>query len=202
MPSAAATGATASARSPDRIVELEAARAQAPRPPPRRPARNACADRRTRACRPPCAKRDHRGPSCRRRRPPRHRRRAAEGGAAEPRLDAVDHGAHALRRLLRPRRRRACARRASRATAAAADDGSTARAARRVSSRSASICGGIGDARLGQRQRAGLVEHDRVDLGQPLDRIAGIEDQRRRGTARRTRPPARPEWRAPARRGR
>ena len=35
---------------------------------------------------------------------------------------------------------------------------------------------GIDDARLRQRQRAGLVEDDGVDLGQPLDRVAGIED--------------------------
>ena len=29
--------------------------------------------------------------------------------------------------------------------------------------------------RLAQRQRAGLVEHDRVDLGQPLEAVGGLD---------------------------
>ena len=66
--------------------------------------------------------------------------------------------------------------RASRATAAASGWrlDSASRAA--ISSRSASIAGGIDDARLGQRQRAGFVEHDRVDLGQALDRVAAVQN--------------------------
>ena len=36
--------------------------------------------------------------------------------------------------------------------------------------------GGIVDARLRQRQRSGLVEDDGVDLGEPLDGVAGVED--------------------------
>ena len=37
----------------------------------------------------------------------------------------------------------------------------------------------IGLARLAQRERAGLVEHDRVDLGQPLERVGRLDDDAR-----------------------
>ena len=103
------------------------------------------------------------------------RRSAAECGAAEPRLVAIDHGAHAL-----PGSSTAPSNGvqldASRDNAAAS--GWRLDSARRAacSSRSGSIARGIGDARLGQRQRAGLVEHDSVGLGQPFDGVAGIED--------------------------
>ena len=36
--------------------------------------------------------------------------------------------------------------------------------------------GSVGDAKLGQGERAGLVEDDGVGLGEPLDRIAGVEE--------------------------
>ena len=58
------------------------------------------------------------------------------------------------------------------------------------------------DARLGQRQRAGLVEDDRVDLGKPLEGVAPVEDARPSGTARRRPPPAPLGRRARARKGR
>ena len=35
--------------------------------------------------------------------------------------------------------------------------------------------GGVGEARLRQGQRAGLVEDDGVDVGQPLEAVAGVE---------------------------
>ena len=59
----------------------------------------------------------------------------------------------------------------------------TASGCRLDSASRAAICssravdrGGIDDARLRQRQRAGLVEDHRVDFGQPLDGVAGIQD--------------------------
>ena len=90
-------------------------------------------------------------------------------------LPSID-GAHALPRLLdRAVVGRALARLA-RDRARPADGGSTARAARPSRAGPASNRVGIDDPRLRQRQRAGLVEHDRVDLGQTLDRVAGVED--------------------------
>ena len=90
---------------------------------------------------------------------------------AEPRLRAIDHGAHALPRLLdrafvwhalaglaRHRRRQRMAARQ--------------REPRGRFEQVRIEIGGIVDPRLRQGQRAGLVEDDGVDLGQPLDRIA------------------------------
>ena len=39
--------------------------------------------------------------------------------------------------------------------------------------------GGIGDARLRQRERSGLVKYDGIDIGQALDRVPGFEDDPR-----------------------
>ena len=42
---------------------------------------------------------------------------------------------------------------------------------------------GVVEPRLRQRQRAGLVEHDGVDGRQPLDGVAGIDDDPARNSA-------------------
>ena len=99
----------------------------------------------------------------------------AERATAEARLHAIDHGAHALPRLLdRAFVWHAVARLARH------------RRSQRMAARQREPCGpfehvrveigGIDDARLRQGQRAGLVEHDGVDLGEALDRVAGIEN--------------------------
>ena len=102
--------------------------------------------------------------------------RATKRKAAEPRFEAID------RARARPdpdssTRRSNGAAHASRLRATAPGQRMTARqrpAARLSPAASASTALGIGDLRIRQGQRAGLVEHDRVDLGQTLDSRAAL----------------------------
>ena len=88
---------------------------------------------------------------------------------------AVDTSAHALPGPLRSRRQRRLGAGRPARPRRRPDDGWRAQAGRRARKFGGRNIGRIGDVEIGQRQRAGLVEDDGVDFGQPLDRIAGIE---------------------------
>ena len=101
--------------------------------------------------------------------------RAAERRPAQSDLDAIDEAAHALPcHLLDPGQRRLCAGRPG-PPPRRPDDGWRAQADRPARRHACGMLGGIRDIEFRQRQRARLVEHDPVDLGQPLDGVAGIE---------------------------
>ena len=117
------------------------------------------------------AEHDHRAVKSQR----RHLRQAAKSGAAEPRLGAVDQDTHALPRLFHRAveggRALGFARQRHRQRMPARQ-----RQPRRHLQQIGRDLRRIGDARLRQRERAGLVENDGVGFRQPLDGIAGVED--------------------------
>ena len=99
---------------------------------------------------------------------------AAEVGTAETRFDAVNDGAHALPgSSTAPSKACVCrfARQRHRERMPARQ-----RQPRRHFQQVGFDARRIDDARLRQRQRAGLVEDDRVGFGQPLDGVAAVEN--------------------------
>jgi len=100
---------------------------------------------------------------------------AAEAGAAEACVLAVDDGAHALTGLFhRARIRTAHARQAGKRRRQRMV--TRQREPRRLFQDFGRDTGALVHARLGQRQCSGLVEHDRVGCGEPLDGAATVEN--------------------------